>query len=166
MKYIVKDLLKAAVDGMFDAIAHQTNCMHRWNSGLAPQLKERFPQAYNADLLTRFSDITKLGTCSFSTYLSKDQTPVLIANCYGQYQNCSNGGETDYVALRSALLQLSKSVPENRRIGFPKIGCGAAKGDWNIVSAMIEEIFINHDVTICVLTDKEIPDNAISNKSN
>lgn len=160
MKYIVKNILEAMKEGMFDAILHQTNCYHRWNSGLAPQIKEAYPQAYRADLTTKFADPKKLGTCTISTLLTEKDTHCLIVNCYGQYRNCSAGGTTDYDALRSALIAASQLLPAGSKLGFPKIGCGAAKGDWNVVSAMIKDIFQNFDVTICVLNETEIPHDA------
>lgn len=161
MRYLIINIIDAVKQGMFDAIAHQTNCMHRWNTGLAPQIKSAFPQAYASDLLTLFGDKEKLGTCSFSIVSTQHrQAPILIANCYGQYQNCSNGGTTDYDYLRSALQQLSTSLPPGSHIGLPKIGCGAAKGDWEIVSKIIAEVFASHHVTICVLNSKDIPADA------
>ena len=37
---------------------------------------------------------------------------------------------------------------ELKPIGFPKIGCGLAGGNWGIVLPKIEEIFKDFDVTI------------------
>jgi O-acetyl-ADP-ribose deacetylase (regulator of RNase III) len=35
-----------------------------------------------------------------------------------------------------------------KKIGLPKIGCGLAGGDWNIVRQIIERELIDMDVTI------------------
>lgn len=157
MRYVVLNILTAVETGLFDAILHQTNCLHMWNSGLAPQIKEKYPQAFAADLLTRYGNTDKLGTFTVSVVETTTRNTCMILNCYGQYKNCAAGGRTDYDALRRSLESAAAMLPKGSRIGFPKIGCGAAGGDWNIVSKMINEIFQDFVVTICVSNNKEIP---------
>lgn len=157
MRYVVQNIIEAATAGWFDAILHQTNCMHLWNSGLAPQIRDTWREAFAADLLTPHGDISKLGTCSVATFTANNNGKCMIVNCYGQYKNCSAGGTTDYEALRKALETATTLLPKGSRIGLPKIGCGAAKGDWNIVSKIIEEVFQDYHVVICVLNKMEIP---------
>jgi hypothetical protein len=41
-----------------------------------------------------------------------------------------------------------RDLDEKEKIGFPKIGCGLAGGDWKVVSQIIETIFDGFDVTI------------------
>jgi O-acetyl-ADP-ribose deacetylase (regulator of RNase III) len=160
MEYIVHNIINAAELGMFDAICHQTNCFHLWNSGLAPQIKEKLAGPFEADVLTPAGNESKLGTVSIARCTAKchqNKPTFLVFNCYGQYLNCSAGGTTDYTALTKSLTTVANSVPAGSRIGLPKIGCGAAKGDWSIVSKIISDVFKNHTVTICVLHSGEIP---------
>lgn len=39
-------------DGKADVIMHQCNCMCVWGAGFALQMKEVFPEAYEADKIT------------------------------------------------------------------------------------------------------------------
>jgi O-acetyl-ADP-ribose deacetylase (regulator of RNase III) len=34
------------------------------------------------------------------------------------------------------------------KIGFPKLGCGLAGGDWNFVSEIIKEVFYDQEVFV------------------
>lgn len=38
-----------------------------------------------------------------------------------------------------------------KRIGYPKIGAGLAKGDWSIVAAIIDEVLEHKDHTLVEL---------------
>jgi hypothetical protein len=35
-----------------------------------------------------------------------------------------------------------------KRIGYPKIGAGLAKGDWSVISAIIDEELVGQDHTL------------------
>ena len=47
IKYIDGDLVKEAE--LFDVIAHCCNCFCTMGAGIAPQIKNKFPDAYVAD---------------------------------------------------------------------------------------------------------------------
>jgi len=53
----------------------------------------------------------------------------------------------DYDALRMCMRKINHEFP-GRKIGLPKIGCGLAGGDWNIVQGIIEDELHDCDVTI------------------
>ena len=55
----------------------------------------------------------------------------------------------DYDAIRSCLKAITEFNKSNYyRIAMPRIGCGLARGDWNIVKKIIEEELNEFDVTI------------------
>ena len=153
MKYKIGNIIDAALNGEIAGFAHQCNCLHLWNSGLAPQVKERIPGAFEVDALTKHGNTEKLG--KFAVYY--DPSGFSIYNCYGQFMNCSAGGVTIYEYLGEALFQVASSLAAGTKFGLPKIGCGAAKGDWSIVSKLIEQHFSHVDLTVYVLSEKEIP---------
>ena len=141
MKEIIGDLVKQAEQ--FDLIAHQCNCFCNMGSGIAPQIKAKFPEAYQKDLETTYGDIDKLGTISFT----QNSKPIII-NLYGQYKYTRHEIDTNYDALRSCFKEIKKNF-SGLKMGFPKfIGCGLAGGDWNIVSQIIEEELQGEDVTL------------------
>ncbi len=41
-----------------------------------------------------------------------------------------------------------KANHSGKRIGLPKIGAGLARGDWEVISGIIEEVLAGEDVTL------------------
>lgn len=132
-------------------IAHQANLYHTFGSGIARSIKERFPDAYKADLATPYGKVSKLGTWSLSP-----GNPVLI-NLYTQRGISSVDRCTSYVDMDKAFTSLSSflaSLNEPIRLGIPyKIGCGLGGGDWEVVEAMLLKHFGQSpiDLIICRL---------------
>lgn len=145
IKYIDGDLIKMAQNGDFDVIGHCANCFCVMGSGIAPQIKNAFPEAYVADCNTNKGDINKLGTISVG-----EHGKLKIVNLYGQFGTKGRQkGEMDldYNALKSAL-KLTKEKFSGKHFGFNKLGSGLAGGDWVIIEKIIEEVFMGEYVTI------------------
>jgi len=130
---------------LFDAkevthIIHQANLYHTFGSGIAAEIKKRFPEAFEADKLTILGDKKRLGTFTFAK--SKG---ITIVNLYSQNGMGGADRHTDYVAMLSGLENLREWIPTTHKkpvVGIPfKIGCGLANGDWNIVKPIIDGTF-------------------------
>lgn len=137
------DLVKEA--DQFDVIGQCANCFCTMGSGIAPQIKAKFPEAYAVDCATKKGDEFKLGTITHTL----NTTPIIV-NMYGQYDYTgrrSGKMDLDYDALRSAL-KATKDKFSGKRFGFPMIGAGLAGGDWDIIEKIIEEEFRGEYVTI------------------
>ena len=151
LKYISGDLIRDAFN--YDVIGHGCNCFHTMGAGIAPQVKKRFPQAYEADKRTAFGDEDKLGTISVSyEYNPITHAFVFIVNCYTQFSSSSksiNEPAVDYNAVRNCMKELHKTFP-NKKIGLPMIGAGLAGGDWDVISEIIKEELPTEDVEIVV----------------
>jgi O-acetyl-ADP-ribose deacetylase (regulator of RNase III) len=52
VKVVRGDLLQLALDGAFDVIVHGANCQCVMGAGNARTIRERLPEAYEADLAT------------------------------------------------------------------------------------------------------------------
>ena len=137
MKTIQGDLLKLAIDGKFDVIIHGCNCQSAMGAGIAKAIKSTFPEAYDADRKTTKADRNKLGTISFVT-VERDGHEITIVNGYTQFHWRGSGVLVDYDAVRS-VMAVVKSQFNEKRIGYPKIGAGLAKGDWRLISQIIDE---------------------------
>jgi O-acetyl-ADP-ribose deacetylase (regulator of RNase III) len=61
MKVIKGDLIKLAKQQKFNVICHGSNCFCTFGAGIAKQIKQEFPEAYEADLKTNKGDKSKLG---------------------------------------------------------------------------------------------------------
>lgn len=143
IRYIDGDLVRDA--DKYDVIAHCCNCFCTMGSGIAPQIKHKFPKAYEADCKTIKGDEAKLGTISYT----ENTTPIVV-NLYGQFDYTgrrSGKMDLDYDALRSALKAMRDKFT-GKTFGMPMIGAGLAGGDWNVIEAIIEEEMRGEYVTI------------------
>jgi len=150
MKHINGDLLKLALEGKFDIIMHGCNCFCTMGSGIAKQIKEQFPEAYEADLKTKKGNILKLG--NFTIAEVKREYTFKIINCYIQYRYGREQVQVDYEALTLCMRKIN-SLYSNKRIGLPLIGAGLAGGDWNKIEKIIETEFLNNNVTVVHLVN-------------
>ena len=91
MKVLHGDLLAMAAQE-FDVIIHGCNCFCTMGAGIAKSVKQQFPAAYQADLMTHEGDPNKLGTytsatvtCQKNSKDSKQPQELIIVNAYTQY---------------------------------------------------------------------------------
>ena len=150
IRYITGDLVKDAEQ--FDVIAHCANCYCTMGSGIAPQIKTKFPEAYAADCATKKGDLNKLGTISYT-----ETTKPIVVNLYGQFDYTgrrSGNMDLNYDALRSAI-KLMKEKFSGKTFGMGRIGAGLAGGDWSIIEKIIEEEMRGEYVTIVNWVENE-----------
>jgi O-acetyl-ADP-ribose deacetylase (regulator of RNase III) len=143
IRYIDGDLVRDAAN--YEVIAHCCNCFCTMGAGIAPQIKHKFPEAYEADCETQSGDESKLGTITYT----ENTTPIVV-NLYGQFDYTgrrSGKMDLDYDALRSALKAMREKFT-GKTFGLPMIGAGLAGGDWNVIEAIIEEEMRGEYVTI------------------
>lgn len=134
------DLVRQAAQ--FNVIVHGCNCFCTMESGIAPQIKAKWPEAYAVDCKTEKGNKSKLGTISHT-----NQTKPIIVNAYTQYKYGRLGRHCDYNALRSCMKEIRTKFA-GKKIGMPKIGAGLAGGDWNIIQRIIFEELNKEDITI------------------
>lgn len=130
-----------------DIIAHQVNSMGVMGSGIAKQIKEKYPEVF--DQYRKFfinNKFTALGKCQ----IVKTEDNKYIANLFGQYNYGRDKQYTDYKALEEALFSLKVGAKDhNLSVAIPfNIGCGLAGGNWETVYKIIEEVFHDYDVTL------------------
>jgi len=136
MKVIKGDLLNLAEEGLFDVIIHGCNCQCNMGSGIAKTIKDRYPQAFEADCETTKGDKNKLGDYTYSK-VGKNKNFTLI-NAYTQYSYSRDKVDVDYDALRNVFSKIKRDFL-GKKIGYPLIGAGLAGGDWKIIEAIINE---------------------------
>jgi len=141
------DLLTFAKQGKFDLIIHGCNCQCQMGKGIALLIKQQFPEAYRADCATAKGDAAKLGTISVAEVFRSD-FKFIIVNGYTQLHWRGAGVKVDYDAIRG-VMRMVKQRFAGTRIGYPKIGAGLAGGDWQVISAIIDEELSGEDHT-CV----------------
>ena len=150
IKFFNGDLLKSGCD----IICHQVNEYGVMGAGIAKQIKEKYPKAF-ADYTKAIKDAKSKGKNLPLIALSKQPDGVIVANMFTQ-----RNGETDLEFLRNAAVFLCMQIIDlfvtklkfndmngvffdrTLRVGIPyKYGCGIAKGDWESILKIWEDVF-------------------------
>lgn len=145
IKHIKCDIFESGAD----VICHQVNCQGVMGSGIAKQVREKYPVVYETykELCGQDKPKNLLGIAQ--PVQANDKT--IIVNIFAQ-ENFGYDGKcyTDYDALREGF----KTVRDNNKddvIAIPYLmGCHRGGGDWNIVYKMIEEIFSDSDCDVLI----------------
>jgi O-acetyl-ADP-ribose deacetylase (regulator of RNase III) len=137
MRAVRGDLLQLALDGAFEVIVHGCNCQCVMGKGIALAIRQRFPEAYAADLATAKGSREKLGSFS-AARVEREGRSLVIVNAYTQFDWRGKGAKADYEAIRKAMRAVASEFG-NCRIGYPKIGAGLAGGDWAVIGPIIDE---------------------------
>lgn len=141
------NLLESECDG----IIHQVNCLGKMGSGIARQIREKWPGVYWDYKKAYQKGQLKLGNVIISEY-----GPIVYNMC-SQFDYCMVRGcrkvHTDYHALTTALRIILKHAKEIelKRVGVPfGIGCGLGGGNWETVKAILEDISNDEGVDIYI----------------
>lgn len=157
------------IDGdLFDTkaeiIAHQVNCQGVMGSGVALQIKKKYPYVYEE--YQKIADIYMLGKIqilpTYPTVLLSNPPKLgsidgkFICNLFGQdTYGCDGKQYTDLSALKNGFELLRNKVTNPKSeyykftIAMPyKIGCVRGGADWNLVYKMIKDIFEDCDVEL------------------
>lgn len=131
------------LDSDCDYICHQVNCQGVMNSGIAKQIRERWPwvftsyRNYCCEYNLKNSEL--LGNIWGVAIKDTDQW---VVNMFAQDKYGYDGMRyTSYDAFERCLNAMRARLPRDKTIGFPKnIGCCRGGANWNIISTMIEEV--------------------------
>lgn len=135
LKHTTGNLLDLAEQGHFDIVVQGCNCFCRMGSGIAREIRERYPQAWNVDMLSNEGDIQKLGS-----WTDANVGKFCIINAYTQYDTAKAPGQDvfEYTAFE-LILQKLIHVHGDKRIGLPYIGMGLAGGNKERIIGMLEK---------------------------
>lgn len=133
-------------DSKTNIIAHQVNCMGVMGSGLAYQIKKKYPNVFEEYHKHYMNNTKLLGDCL--NVLCPDGR--IISNLYGQYDFGRDGKVyTNHEYLRRAMVKLASVMLPTNSIAFPyKMSCDRGGGNWEIVLEYISIIFENYNVEI------------------
>ena len=168
MYYKTGDLLDAPVD----YICHQVNCQGRMGSGIAKQIKERWPIVYEQYMAGYNEHRKKVEELCGQWESQIDVSEVLLGhlqqvkvsdkqtviNMFAQqYYGYDGKRYTSYDAFWACLGGIAASVPKGSTIGFPwQIGCGLGGANWEVIMTMIEEVLAeDFEVYIYILGGAE-----------
>lgn len=149
IKIIDGDLL----DSNADIIAHQVNCQGKMNSGVAKQIKEKYPRAYDEyfELCSMHKDHKDflMGICQIVAVQDSNKCKY-VANLFGQLGYGYDGKQyTDLKALKNAMFTLKDNLFQVEVVAMPyKIGCARGGANWDDVYKIIDEVFKDYTVEL------------------
>ena len=141
-------------------IAHSCNCQNVMGGGIAKQIKDRYPKAYEVDTERWENEYNDGGNwrCQIGDYskaVIETQWTHLphatIYNLYTQSGYSTEQREVNYEYFWRAMKAMQEDLLFNQHelnvrqvVGVPYgISCGLAGGNWKIIKAIIEDIFLD-----------------------
>ena len=159
MQFKDGDLITALINGEVDAIAHCCNAQGVMGSGLAKQIRERIPEAYDA---YKAAPMT-LGTNVIADVGNGKRVVNMIAQeYYGRGKR-----QVHYGALATCLIyaanrcmvdlikkegyKATRGKFKNYKLGVPYgLASDLAGGDWNVVLELLEAVEMSGSVEVIV----------------
>lgn len=154
IKYLKGDATEPIViDDKYSVICHCCNALGAWGKGFVVPLGKKYPIAREKylEFIENTPKENRLGSVSFA----KVNDNIIIANIIGQYYTYPKDGKIplDYEALEKGfkfIINIFKTHKMPLTIHMPKIGCGLAGGDWNVVEKIIKNTFIKEEIEVYV----------------
>lgn len=153
---MIKHIKCNMFDSGADIFCHQVNCQGEMNTGVAAEVRKRYPWVYAnykyvVDDYDKF-EVAKDGLLGVCHYVFIDETREIV-NIFGQLEYGYDGNcYTDYEALKRAFTTLADNKENaGKTLAFPyKMGCHRGGGDWNIVYKLIEDAFKDSDCEVLI----------------
>lgn len=128
-------------DQTWYAFAHGCNAQGVMGSGVATQIKNLFPTAYQ-----RYKEVHKKYGLHLGSYVDDWEGRAVVFNMITQkyYGRDKSVVYVSYEAITECFKDLDRCAAafiggNPPQVVMPKIGAGLANGDWNIIEKIIEE---------------------------
>lgn len=144
IKFIKGDLLASGAD----IIAHGCNCVGGFGSGVAGQIAQRYPHIKKAYIHKFNTEGWELGDVQFVRIGHSEKS---IANCATQKEYYPRDRvHADYESIEKCM-NIVKELAGDKTIAIPKIGCGLAGGDWEVVEKILNKVFDSREIWVYTL---------------
>jgi O-acetyl-ADP-ribose deacetylase (regulator of RNase III) len=143
------DLIKSPDNDGF--IVHGCNAQGVMGGGIALTIKQHWPQVYKDYRYTKMQSITgeiKMGSI-IPVPIDRDRVVInaITQRYYSGHPYAQDGCQVDYEALLHCFEQINdlpNQYPHIKPIlHFPSIGAGLARGDWSVISEIIDTTITN-----------------------
>jgi len=121
-----------------DAFGHGCNCQKRMASGVAYAVRNTYFEMVEADTNDGRDPKGRLGQM-IKVPLSNGKVGY---NIYSQFMYGRDTRKVDYDALEAGVTSVCEDLIKDGKtsLALPKIGCGLAGGDWDIVGEILEKV--------------------------
>jgi O-acetyl-ADP-ribose deacetylase (regulator of RNase III) len=124
---------------------HGCNSHGIMSAGLAKMVRQKYPKAYQDYLDVYNSNGLILG----EFYCSEQPDGKVIINAITQKDYGTDKVQVSYWAIANVFRSLN--ALGIKKLALPKIGAGLAGGDWNVISAIIENEAKNYKPIVYVI---------------
>ena len=159
-------------------IAHSCNCQNVMGAGIAKQIKDRYPKAFEADTERWGNEYNEGGNwrCQIGDYSKAvietqwTQLPhATIYNLYTQSGYSTERRQVNYEYFWQAMKAMQEDLLFNQHelgigqvVGVPYgISCGLAGGNWKIIKAIIEDIFLDSMIECYIVKYNQFEDEGV-----
>jgi len=151
LSYVQGDLFAGIPKDEKVIIPHCCNNLGLWGKGFVVPLGKNFPSAKGKYLAGFDKELLFLGSTQM---VETEDENVVVANMIGQDGVVSkeNTRPLDYEAIyccMSVVLDYAKEHSINKIIS-PKFGSALAGGDWTILEAMIQKLWVKNGLDVIV----------------
>lgn len=153
--YVKGDATKPQGDGP-KIIAHVCNDIGGWGAGFVLALnglsllpRSNYLRAYQNEVVERGNSRLRLG----AVFLVEVKKDLFVANMIGQREvrSANNPIPLSYTALEKCLERLAAdALTLGATVHMPRIGCGLAGGNWDVVESIINRTLTLRDVDVTV----------------
>jgi O-acetyl-ADP-ribose deacetylase (regulator of RNase III) len=146
------NLIDLAEQGEFNVIIHGCNCQNTMGSGIAGELRSRYPEVYGADYVASRQGLNKPGLFSFREVMTADFRKFTVVNAYTQQHYLPRGKDHfEYEHFIPMMEKISFMFPRSR-VGIPYIGMGLAGGNKATILNMLDVAAVLFDARGSSLT--------------
>ena len=126
-------------------ILHGCNCQGKMGSGVAKAVREKYPVVFDEYEELHRTRGLKLGSI-LPVKVGKDKW---VVNCMTQKFYGYDGKQyVSYDAVWECLHRVASMASKEYKIAMPKIGCGLAGGDWEVVRKIVEDELKDFEVLV------------------
>lgn len=128
-----------------DFLAHGCNCHGVMGSGVAKAIRDKWPMVYKE--YRAFYELNGLELGTVHHVAIPDGRGVF--NSMTQFDFGTDTRKVDYEAVASCFEGINNRIP-GKTLAIPLIGCGLAGGNWRAVSAIIDSVTPDVDITLYI----------------
>lgn len=167
IEHRIGNMLEEATNGF---LVHGCNCQGVMGSGIARSIRDKWPAAYSEyrDTYKKgyydiYQGVQMLNELRLGTIIPVEVEPgIVVVNAMTQrfYQGHPDRPHgkryVNYESVARAFEKMNNELPVQFHgvdlvLHFPLIGAGLAKGDWNIISNIIDHTVTNFDKVLWTL---------------
>lgn len=149
VQYISDDLFNTDAE----LILHGVNAQGRFASGIAKQMKEKFPIVAMRYFDRHKDQGWKIGDTQFN-YIGDR---IIVNACSQQYYGYDGQQYVSYLALYKIFTDVFSFAVHSgiKKIAMPKIGAGLGGGDWSVIEGILIKCLSTRDIEVYIYTGEK-----------